>query len=124
MTSRPLCIVSLHIRLPVTTGATLDRSGGLSAAAQCFMTAGTAAMKCGAGIRQAGRRGPMTLPAGLAHLESARSMMTDGAVRPFARGVTGVVEGHAAGARRHVGGRGRGGGRAPAGEAESTPQNG
>lgn len=53
----------------------------------------------------------MTLPAGLAHLVSGRSMMTDGTVRSFARGVAGVVEGHGAGARRQLDGRGRDSGR-------------
>ena len=53
----------------------------------------------------------MTLPAGLAHLESGRSMVTDGAVRAFARGMLAMVKGHGTGARRKLAGRGRDSGR-------------
>ena len=109
--------------LCMTTGTALGRSGRQFAAPQPFMAADTAAMKRTAGIRQGWGRGPMTLPAGLAHFESCRSMMTDDTVRPFARGVTAVVERHGAGARRQLDGGGRDSGREQRAPQESTPQH-
>lgn len=49
----------------------------------------------------------MALPAGLAHLGSRGGVMTDCAVSPFVGDVAAMVEGHGAGARRQLDGRGR-----------------
>lgn len=60
MASRPLRGAVAHVRLPVTTGTALGRSGGLSATAQRVMAADTTSMKRGVGIQHAGGSGTMT----------------------------------------------------------------